>query len=233
MGTINKIYWTYAMLRAKIYADIDLEEETFVTPAEFLGYVNDAIDTSEQIVNTLYEDYFLSRAVLTLTTGQELYPLPVDIYAHKIRRVIFSMQGQIHKVQRIPDWKKFEHLALNSYSNSGNVYSYFLINTSPGVPQMLVTPLPKETGPNATVWYIRQANRLEVDADILDIPEAYKFIVSYVKEKCMFKEQNPAYGSQKENTALEKDLLESTLATMVPDADNEIEADYSAYEDHS
>lgn len=325
MGTINKIYWTYLALKTKIREDIDMQEEDFISDTELMGYVNEAIDTAEKAVMGIYEDYFLTRESLSLESGQDLYDLPSTIYAHKIRRMVYNQGSQIYKVHRIRDWKKFEEFALDRFNTTANLYSYFLINTNPGQPQFLLTPIPNETAgvrlsttvvdgtsrggvadptaaglvsiermfdiyqdrkvylqdddtaqtpfyviafdypsrtvtlsatkggaaadltaftvaqnaklyvdqSNIDIWFTRQANRITSDEDILDIPEAYQFIISYAKERCFFKEKNPAYQEQKNLTAFEKQDLISTLATMVPDGDNEIEPDYSSYEEHS
>ncbi len=234
MATTNKIYWTLLDLVTKVREDLDLQEEIFIKPTEMIGYINEAIDTAESAVMGLYEDYFLTRAELSLVSGQELYLLPVDIYAHKIRRMVYSKGPTVYKIHRMRDWKKFENYALDKYTSSGYVQAYFLVNSTPGAPQILFSPTPTIAADAAvTIWYTRQANRVEFDPDILDIPEAYKFIVSYTKQKCMMKEQHPGYNEQKNTTKEEKQDMLSTLATMIPDADNEIEPDYSSYQEHS
>jgi len=234
MGTINKIYWTTLQLVTKIREDLDMQEETFISPSELLSYINEAIDKAESDVMGLYEDYFLTNAKLSITSGLEEYDLPVDIYAHKIRRIIFQVGSRVYRVSRIKDWHKFEEYSLDRSNSSSRLYKYFLINKIPGQPQILFSPIPYETITDAmVVWYTRQANRLEIDGDIMDIPEAYKYIISYAKQKCLFKEKNPAFAEQKVETADERKEMITTLATMVPDGDNYIEPDYSSYEEHS
>lgn len=230
---VSTLYWTFDDLNTKVRRDLDLTEETFVTPEEMLGYVNEAIDRAEQEVHTLYEDYFLAKSSLSLLSGQEEYALPDGIYAHKIRRVIYSNGYKVYKVTRLGDWRKFETHAIDRASSKANILSYFMLNQTPGEPRILFTPVPQETGANVTIWYIRQANRMVTGTDILDIPEANNYILQYVKVRCLEKEHNPM--SQKAVVDLETERLQlvSTLAAMVPDAENEIEADFSSYEELS
>ena len=236
---ITTKFWTWAELRDEVMAEFDLEEETFIDEPELLQYANEAIDRAEQEVMGLYEDYFLTNSVLTLVSGTREYSLTTvapDIYAHKIRRMIYENGSQVYKIARIQDWKKFERMALNSVNNSASLLDYFLVNKVPGHPAINFVPTPRESGAFVTIWYIRQANRLEAPGDILDIPEARNYVVEYMKMKCDKKEKR-SHGQVPSGdypeVLNEMTKLHGTLAAMVPDAENLIEADYSHYEEHS
>lgn len=233
---ISTMYWTLATLRTKIEDDLDLDigdgVEAFISLTEFTGLVNEAIDRAEQSVHTLYEDYFLTRAPLQITNGVEEYALPDGIYAHKIRRIVYRNGSTVFEVPRIRDWRKFEKYEASKPNSVGNQYGYFLINSVPGEPKLLVAPTPSETGNFLQVWYIRGANRLVSDTDKLDIPEAQNFILAYIRMKVFEKEMNPNLQKAVSDVEMERKQLEETLTAMVPDADNEIEPDYSAYEEH-
>jgi hypothetical protein len=234
---ISTIYWTYAMLKTKIENDTDIEVgdgvEAFINNEEFLGLVNEAIDRAEQTVHTLYEDYFLTRAVLPIVSGTEEYALPDSIYAHKIRRIVYRNGSAVAEVPRVRDWHKFEKYEVSKTSSSGgNLYNYFLLNSVPGAPRLLVTPTPTESGNLFQIWFIRGANRLVLDTDVLDIPEAQNFIMAYIRMKIYEKEINPNLQKAASDVEMEKRQLEDTLTAMIPDANNEIEADYSAYGEH-
>ena len=84
-------YWTWAELKDKVQRDLDLEGEVFINETELLGYANEAIDEVERQVHTLYEDYFLTKAVISLVDGTEEYALPTDIYAFKIIHASFKV----------------------------------------------------------------------------------------------------------------------------------------------
>lgn len=227
-------YWTYAELKNKVQVDLDLQAEDFISDSEMLAYTNEAIDRAAQEVHTLYEDYFITYSLLDLVSGVEEYSLPTDIYAHKIRRIMYRNGSKTYKIGRIPDWHKFEEYSLDRVNGTDTLLSYFLINSVPGEPRILMTPVPKETVTGKVkIWYIRRANTLALDTDILDIPEANNYILQYVKVRCLEKEQNPMLQKAMADLAEEKQLLVSTLAAMVPDADNEIEADFTTYQEMS
>lgn len=231
---ITTKFWTYLELREKIERDADVEAELFIQPEELMGYVNEAIDEAEAEVKGLYEDYFLSRDTLTLVSGTNEYSLPANIYAHKIRRMIYRNGVRVYTVSRVRDWKKFEVYEDNKvYNSSSGVdeYCYFIINESAGSPKLLFTPDVLESGSYITIWYLRQANRIESDSDVLDIPEAKNFVCQYAKMRIYEKESHPMLEKAMRDVEKERGLLQSILAAMVPDADNEIEMDMSFYEE--
>ena len=251
---ITKQYWTALQIIDQVKDELDLREETFIDDVELVKYCNLAINNAEQQIIPIHVDYFLTSATLNIVSGTREYVLPADIYAHKIRRIIYENGSQVYKVTRIQDWKKFEQMAIEDVNNSATLYRYFLVNRSPGDPRINFVPVPFETGPFITVWYIRQANRFDdshtVDANgirtltvplddptnILDIPEAFNYIVEYVKMKCDIKErrmQGQMPLGEYPEVALELKNLMGALQEIVPDAENLIEADFSLYEEHS
>src|SRR3954470_8745840 len=124
-------YPTWSELKTKIEADLDLQDEDFVTASELLGYANEAVDEAEAEIHTLYEDYFLTEGTITLIAGTSSYALPSDIYGSKIRGVIFSNNGLIYPVKRIRNSKKFELIAnIRFISSSTDDYRYLLKNAS-------------------------------------------------------------------------------------------------------
>lgn len=223
-------YWTLAMIQDKIERDLDLQSEIFIDPTELNAYINEGIRECEAEVHDIYEDYFLSRTPLTLIQAQEEYALPTDIYAHKIRRIIYKNGSKVYTVDRIKDWKKFEEYALENVNKTSQIYSYFLVNSVPGAPAILINPPSKEDGTFITIWYLRKANRLVNSTDICDIPEFINFVLQYVKVRCYEKEQgNPNLAKAITDLEQQRAQMTSTLSSMVPDAANEIEADLSFY----
>ena len=232
--SIASRYWTYTELSDKVERDLDLEGEVFIQPTELLDYFNEAVDKAEEIVHTLYEDYFLDKDTITLVSGTSEYSLPSRIYAHKIRRIIYRNGSRVYTVARIKDWKKFEEYALDLVGGSlGNTseYKYFILNQAAGTPKLLFTPEVGESGTYITVWFLRQANRFVSGSDVLDIPEAANFVMQYVKCRCYEKEGHPNLAMGLAALAESKASLEGVLSTMVPDADNEVEMDLSVYEE--
>lgn len=230
---ISSRYWTLAELTAKIQQDTDTEDELFIQPSELLSYINEAIDEAELEIHGLYEDYFLDKTSLTLVSGTDEYSLPSAIYAHKIRRITYRNGTRVYTVKRLRDWRKFERYEINKvYSTSGSEeLGYFILNQTAGSPKLLFSPPVNENGAFITIWYLRQANRLVNTTDVLDIPEAANFVIQHVKKRLYEKEGHPMIVGAIADLEKERGLLQSILASMVPDADNEIEMDVSFYEE--
>lgn len=225
-------YWTWAEIRAKVEAEIDLEDENFVRPAELLGYANEAIDEAEAEIHTLYEDYFLKFVDIPITANTEYISVATqmpDIYADKIRRIIYKNQGNsVYTLNRIRDWKKFEQKSAMDQQSSTDLLEYFLVNRTPGNPEILLVPKAYEAG-TMKVWYLRNANRLATDTDICDIPEFINFVFAHIKVKVYGKEGHPGYPEAMQKLEQERERMNAVLSNRVPDADNEIDMDLSAY----
>lgn len=224
-------YWTWAEVKAKIKSDLDLEAEVFVRESELLGYANEAVDECEAEIHALYEDYFLKKETVDIVSGTDTYDLPSDIYAHKIRRVIYNNGSSVYTVDRIRDWKKFEAQAIAENFATSDLYQFFIINQSAGNPQMLLVPKARDTGPYLQVWYLRNANRITTDTDIFDIPEFINFIFQKITVLVMEKEGHPGVAQAERDLERERNRMIGVLAQMVPDAHNEIELDTSFYEE--
>lgn len=230
-------YWTLAEIRAKVERESDLEDEDFVRSDELIEYVNEAIDEAEAEIHGLYEDYFLKSETQTVSPGVSQLDLPADIYAHKIRRVLFKEglapeSTSVYTIDRIKDWHKFEEKAVYDTQLTTDLYKYFITNATPGSPKMEIMPKIRETGV-VTTWYLRNANRLSADTDICDIPEFINFIFAHVKCKVQEKEGHPGLQESLMKLEAERNRMTGVLANMVPDADNTIEMDLSAYEEMS
>jgi hypothetical protein len=228
-------FFTWSDIKTKVQADLGIEDEVFVTDSELLSYANEAIDEAEAEIHDLYEDYFLSKQTLSLVQGTADYDLPSGIYAHKIRRIIYQNGASIYTVPRLKDWKKFEEKAVIDYygNSTTDFYNYFITNSTAGSPKISLVPSARESGNYITIWYIRNANRLTALADICDIPEFINFIYQYIKVRVYEKEMNPNLQMAIAALQQQRELMQSTLASMVPDADNTLEADLSFYREHT
>ena len=225
-------FWTWQEIKAKVLRDLDLEGETFIQPEEMLGYANEAIDEVERQIHTLYEDYFLKKTVITLVSGQEAYDIQDDIYALKIRQMVYRNGAQVWKLNRMKNWTKFgEYESEKAVSTGTTQYGYFIINTAPGQPQIILSPTPTEAGPFVNVWYIRNANNLESETDVCDIPEAVNYVISYIKMKCMEKELHPNLQKAIADVEQQREDTLKTLADMYADNEDTIEPDYRLYHD--
>lgn len=215
--------------------DLDLGDEQFITASEMLGYCNAAIDEAESEILTLNEDYFLTSYVYPWTTDVGAYALPADIYGQKIREFVYANGSIIYEIKRLKMGKKFGLIADILQSGRPDDYRYYLTNPSVGVGfQMNIVPAPRETASVATLWYIRNAARVAVDADFVDIPEFANFIMEYMKAMCRAKENGgemlPVDATRVEQ---QRKQMVDTLKERTPDEENLVEMDLSAYYEQS
>ncbi len=226
-------YWTWGELSQKIERDLDTEDEVFVTPSELIGYGNEAIDDIEKSIHALCEDYFITRTPagsVLVTPGIEEIDLPTDIYANKIREVIYVTGGQAFPAKALKNWRKFARYEDNIVNSPGstNYYHYFVLNSVAGAPKLILTPTPVESG-ELKIWYIRNANEIIDDTSILDIPEAASYITKFCSVKIMAKELHPLLEVAKAELEVIKADLIGVLSEMFPNNETELEPDYTFY----
>lgn len=235
-------YWTLSEIRQKVEQDLDLESEVFVQPTEMNNYINQAIDEAEAEIHAIYEDYFLTWYFPELVADKKEYDLPEDIYAHKIRKIIFSDdQSKTYEIARIPESEKFSDIALTERFRSTEFYRYLITNQTPGQPKIYTVPAIREndTGPSIDgqskmrIWYIRNANRLEVDSDVCDIPEFVHFVIGYTKLRCLEKEGHPGTMYWDGQVERQRRLMVDTLSNMIPDGETHIEPTMMHYDEIS
>lgn len=231
---------TYGDMRAKIERDLDLEAEEFIQPEELLELFNDGIAKAEaKMINLgLRDRYFLKRSYISLVADQEDYDLPEDIYADKIQKIIYENGATLYKVTPIDSEKMFEKIQLaNKYNTGGNSnYNYLIRHDVPGEEKLMIVPTPKESvADGLTVWHFRDANRMEDDDSICDLPEiAYQYLYAYVKEKVYEKEKDQSWQLARDDRQKAEDDMAETLQQQIADSDlTKLDEDMSFYEEHS
>ncbi len=221
--------WTWSEIKNKVEADLDLFDEDFVTPSEMLGYANAAIDEAEAEILTIYEDYLLASENITITAGTKEYDLPTTIHAHKIRIILYD-DGQtkypLKRIKKLSDLLDIE---------STDDYRYFITNNSTASgAKIRIEPAPRSSSTTTfTVFFIRDANRLVDDSDVMDLPEASGFVIQYIKDKCIDKEAGTQNGQTSPLLEKERKILVDRLTEIIPDEDNEMLADLTHYEMHN
>jgi hypothetical protein len=106
-------------------------------------------------------------------------------------------------------------------------YKYRLINN---VLRLYPTPNESLLIPEG-IEFIRNANRIEDDESILDLPESAKYVIEFVKHQCWKKENNMPHAPDSEALISEQTLLVDTLNNRTPDYhSNEIIMEYSSLE---
>lgn len=241
----------YSELSTKVLVDLDLQFDAQITPDELAGYFNDAIGEAEAAIHKLNceEDYFLTRAPLYLQAGvseYELSCLAPNLYAQKLRGVIYAKGGLIYPIKRIRRYRQFLKAADLEAHGSATRLAYMLVNdiTDPATNDptnvMVFYPTPAESGEVGKIWYIRAANRVPMpsvvtqvvaDKTKIDIPAFESFIMASVKRDCLSKKGDPRYDIWEAKAASLKQDMVNTLTPQVVDDDDTIQPDLSLYEE--
>jgi hypothetical protein len=211
-------YQTVEQLLTKVKNDLDLNEETFITETELIGYVNAAINRAEQLILGIHEDYFLTCGDLVITDGSRNVTLPTDIYAHKLRKLFYVNGTNKYEIKRL------RQLSLIPDIEDTNDYQYVLANSLSSGVQIKLYPQARETLTITDgIWYLRNARTVTATSDSVDLPEASNFILQFVKNECKKKElMGEVTQTMKDDLDTEESQLVTTLTAMVPDENNEI-----------
>jgi hypothetical protein len=235
--------WTYNELKTKVEDDLDLQRDTIIGPTEMLGYCNEAIREAEAEIHRLgvEDEYFLQKSSLPLVLGGTEINMPSDLYANKIKAIVYNDGSRIYEVKRLRQSHRFLEIEEINNTGSDEDYQYLIENKSRPVAldattgrKILLYPVSREThASRLTVWYVRNAARMVDETDLLDIPEFANFIMSFMKVRCIGKEGDPRYNDEVAVLQAQRKLMIETLTEMVPDGDDTMEADFTHYLEHS
>ncbi|MFN7454329.1 MAG: hypothetical protein ACK5RO_06675 [Pseudobdellovibrionaceae bacterium] len=218
---------TLADIKDRVKRELDMEDEDFVRPQEWIDWTNDGIDRAERLILGLYQDYFLTVTPITLVAGQAEYSLPAGIWAQKIRYIAFDDGSKKYDVRKIKQIKEVQE----AYDTNERL-RYIMINDGTTGIKLRFYPTPPFDGSFINIWYIRNAKEVTLDADVIDIPEAEQFIVQYVKDQAINKERLQPDAPPSAALKEEEQLLTESLAQRIVDEDDEIPLDLSFYERH-
>lgn len=238
--------WTYGEQLDKVQNDFDLVNETFITPDEYVGLWNDAIQTAAAEIQKLgvEDEYFTTSSSLALVTGQALYSMPTNIYAAKIRSIIYANGVDIYEIMRLRRQKKHLYKAELNYNASSYDYQYDLRNADIDTGfQIELVPKSRETSSaNVTVNYVREAKYIPLvsvgslaasRATKVDIPEFSTFIFADAKYRVAQKIPHPNLGEFKSSRDEELARMITTLTEMVADDATTVVPDMSHYQESS
>lgn len=213
-------------IRDKIKVECDLEEEVFISDSTINNFINDSIRDIEAQIHSIYEDYFLSNANIALVNGTSAYDLPTDIYADKIRAILYSNGSTKYTICRLRDLKVIPLIDPNMN------YVYQIVNTAASGRKLTLYPASNETSAtNVTIWYIRNAKELTSDAHICDIPEFINYVYARTKLYIFEFEGSPMVVESAQEVERLKNEMIATLSNRIPDDDNKILIDESFYND--
>ena len=223
----------FSEMNQKIKNDLDLNEETFIQPQELVAYFNEAVDLIEGQIHTLYEDYFLTNASFDVTAGQTEVDLPSNIFANKIRRIMWSLnETEKYAMQRV---KNLDELLLMQPTDD---YRFMMTNSEgtnlqpPGF-KIAISPAFRVTTNTLPlkIWYLRNAKRYEDENSYCDIPEYSNVINQYVRYKCHAKEGHPDAAADLADLGRLQQAMVETLRDKYIDEQNEVPKDLTFYRD--
>lgn len=222
-------------IRQQVKDDLDLNEETFVTDADLDRWTNDAIESAESEIHTLYEDYFLSRVEYTLTPGVRDLDFPSDLYASKVRKLLFkeslsAPNTAAHEVKREKNLIQAEGRDIYEYQSATPTLTWIETNNASEGRKLRLYPQQVRSG-FLIMYYIRNAARLVNDTDVCDIDEFERYIVQFVKTQAYLKDGDPRSEDSKGLEEQLKSQMINSLSNRTPDNNDEIVLDLAHYED--
>lgn len=222
---------TLAQIKTRIKNDLDLLDEEFVNDSaaipELTDYINEGIDEAEAEIHTIYEDYFLTRANLTVVAATQEYALPTDIYANKIRKLLFNDGTTKYVVNKLKKIEDTMHIQTDEF------YRYLINNVAgTGYRLRFYPTIRASSSTHFELWYLRNAKRLSADADVCDIPEFASFVIQFAKMRCLEKEGHPNVNKAVADLERIRKQMIDTLSGMIVDEDDQkILMDTSFYDD--
>lgn len=164
--------WTYLEMSTKVLTDLDMLDETFIGPNELAGYFNEGLAEAEAEIMGVKEDYFRTVYFMPLAVAEMKYELPFNIYANKIRQVVYRNGSQIYEVMRMRRPNQFLGAAFSDQYGSADDYQYTLFNDVVGQAKLRLYPASREASTlaasvfssNMWMYYIRNVSRVPLIA---------------------------------------------------------------------
>lgn len=227
-------YPLFVDMKTKIENDLDLIDETFITPDEMISYFNEAVDMIQGNIITLAEDYMLATASIPVTVGDTELQLPSNIYANKIRKLIWKLNtSEIYEITPIKNLMELPFVNVNDY------YRYLFVNNGVTGTNTIGTviklyPEMRTTSADAlTIWYIRSANKYVDNTSVCDIPEWSNIIIQYVRYKCLIKEARPDAAEAKADLDTMNMQMVQTLTSRTMDENTKLSQDPRTLNDYN
>jgi len=227
-------YPLFVDMKTKIENDLDLIDETFITPDEMISYFNEAVDMIQGNIITLAEDYMLATASIPVTAGDTELQLPSNIYANKIRKLIWKLNtSEIYEITPIKNLMELPFVNVNDY------YRYLFVNNGVTGTNTIGTviklyPEMRTTSADAlTIWYIRSANKYVDNTSVCDIPEWSNIIIQYVRYKCLIKEARPDASEAKADLDTMNMQMVQTLTSRTMDENTKLSQDPRTLNDYN
>jgi hypothetical protein len=216
--------------------EMDTEDEDFIQDAELWGYFNTGVTIieSELVKLGLRDMYLKKEALISAVAGTSDYPIPTDIVANKIRKVVYRNGLLVYTVSPARYEGSFEDEDVqNLYAP--NEYYNFQIYKVAELNIFRISPKASVSVSNAfRIIYHAKLNRYTADAVDCDVPDVcYEFLLSYVRYRIYGKEiGHPNTMGERADMQNLLGLMRETLQNQVADPDMDLmDSDTSHYEE--
>lgn len=242
---------TYGEIEYKVRLDLDLQDtDNFIGQDEMAGVYNEGVATAEALIMKACEDYFKTFATLSLVQGSADIALPADIYAQKIREIVYKNGDRIFPLRELKDPQMhYRKAVIDRQAVSLDEYMYFLKSATAGAQDSLViVPPALESGAYLEMWYIRNAKRAPLQssladgatratqiAAVLDIPEWRAYVEKYMKAEIYehkIKDKGAAALARADLGTISGVMIDD-LRDRMKNNENEIPQDISHYVEHN
>lgn len=146
---------TVSSLITKVRQRANMENSTFVTDSEIVGYLNDSYKKLWGLLIATSEDYALSSTTIAVVGGTDTYNLPSDFY--KLKAFDYPTTAGVANVKRFmfSQRNKFKSQTLAAlFAPAEAPYRYHLQGS-----QVRFIPVPTGTA-SVTIWYHPTASTL-------------------------------------------------------------------------
>lgn len=229
---------TLLQLRGDVQDDMDLADNNALVPNALLDkYINNAIDTVEQILIPLDQDYLLSSEDINLVADQADYSLPTTIFGNKIRGIVYNNGNDIYEILPMRRQGVFYNANISEqFEDSTRKYRYLIRNSDAATGfklRLYPTPPANETG-TVEVWFLRNFARLSSDSDVCDAPEAYNLIRAICRRSALAKIHAGIIPPTAQADVDRETLLyrEAMGVKIVDEHSGQVDADLSHYQEH-
>jgi hypothetical protein len=163
-----------------------MENSQFVSKSEWNSYINASATELYDLLVAASEDYVLSSATLSLTSGTDTYPLPGDFYKLRGVDLVLDAQGNAVTLQPFNFAERNNYIFTPTWNVVGLSYLRYRIQGN----SIRFVPVPSNPA-TIKLWYVPALATLSADSDTLDGVDGWEeFVVIDAAIKAKDKEES-------------------------------------------
>lgn len=220
-------YMTWTELAAQLEDELDLEEGILVSDAEKIRLVNRLIRQCHRETIRINKRFYKTHDFVSLVQGTSEYAMPTNIYNARFTRIQYDDGSCAYRVPPIKDEK------IASVDTQDD-YSYDLENagTANGLRFVLYPPSRVTSNTALKRIYTRAPEAVTSGASLIDvIDDGIDFIMKNMRVPIAEKRQHPMLAQWINERAEALQDFRESLDPMNDDGANEVEGDFSHYEE--